>query len=51
MWERRANFVICGTDERGKIMMIILQNGTDEGEDFSTVEVNLVSFNEDGVEE
>lgn len=49
--EQRANFVICGTDENGKMMMIILQNKTDEDDDFSTVEVNLVSFNEDGVEE
>ena len=40
--ELRANFVICGTDENGKIMMLVLQNGTEEGEDFSTVEVNLV---------
>ena len=49
--ELSANFVICGTDEKGKIMMVILQNGTEDGEDFSTVEVNLVSFNEEGVEE
>lgn len=49
--ERRANYVICGTDENEKIMMIILQDKTDEDDDFSTVEVNLVSFNEDGVEE
>ena len=49
--ELKANFVICGTDENGKIMMLILQNGTEEEEDFSTVEVNLVSFNEEGVEE
>lgn len=49
--EQEANFVICGTDENGKIMMIILQNRTDEEDDFSTVEVNLVSFNEEGVEE
>lgn len=49
--ERRANYVICGTDENEKIMMIILQDKTDEDDDFSTVEVNLVSFNEEGVEE
>lgn len=49
--EKRAGFVIFGTDENGKIMMIILLNITDEDEDFSTVEVNLVSFNKDGVEE
>ena len=49
--ERRANYVICGTDENEKLMMIILQDKTDADDDFSTVEVNLVSFNEDGVEE
>ena len=49
--ELRANFVICGTDDNGKIMMVVLQNGTKDEEDFSTVEVNLVSFNEEGVEE
>ena len=49
--ERQANFVIFGTDENGKIIMIILQDVTNENEDFSTVEVNLVFFNKDGVEE
>lgn len=48
---RQANFVIFGTDENGKIMMIILQDVTGEDEDFSTVEVNLVFFNKEGVEE
>lgn len=49
--ERQANFVIFGTDENGKIIMIVLQDVTHEDEDFSTVEVNLVLFNKDGVEE
>ena len=49
--ECRANFVIFGTDQKGKIMMLILQNVTHKDESCSTVEVNLVSFNEDGVEE
>lgn len=49
--EKRANYVIFGIDENSKIMMIALQNITEEDDEFSTVEVNLVSFNEEGEEE